>query len=145
MADASAYSIILAGLTASLTRTGVNVGGTAGYPRIEIHSITEGESADKDGAVRTFSATIESMTNDSRRKCAALNEENERRLLRAPLDLEDDGYRCVGVIIRGLQDMQETSDTQSIIYRALLSVDVIVERLEEIGDDTEADNESQTE
>ena len=63
----SAYGTVYAALVARLRREGVHVGGTAGYPRIDCHSFTEGERQDKDGRLRQISCTVECMSNRSKR------------------------------------------------------------------------------
>ena len=50
----SAYAPLYSAVVARLARRGVTVGGTAAIPRIEVHTITEGERLDKDGAFFTF-------------------------------------------------------------------------------------------
>ena len=61
----SAYGPVYAAVVARLERPGVRVGRGAGYPRIEVHTITEGERLDKEGMLRQLSFTVESIGNAS--------------------------------------------------------------------------------
>lgn len=128
MNDNTAYRAVFAALVARLTREGLHIGGTAEYPRVEVHSFVEGEPMDKFGSVRVISATVESMTTDSMVTCSQINDEN-MGLLQRPLDLNDRGFTCFGIMARQIQDLQETSDTQKSIFRLLISVDVFVEKI----------------
>lgn len=123
----SAYGPVYAAVVARLERPGIRVGKTAGYPRVEVHTITEGERMDKEGQVRQLSLTVESIGNASLPATAAMNEENIERLT-AELVLPE-GWHCMGVIPEQLQDLTETSDTAKIIYRLLQTFTVWVERI----------------
>ena len=48
-------------LRARLTRKGVFVGGTADYPRVEIHSVTESAWLDK-GSVKSVTCIVECIS-----------------------------------------------------------------------------------
>lgn len=122
----SPYKAVYAALVTRLTRSGINVGGTAGYPRIEVHSIVENEQLDKNGDIHSTSLTVETMTTDSMVTCADLNDEN-LQLLQEPLDLSASAWKCFGIVARQLQDLEETSDTQDSIFRLMLSVDIFTE------------------
>lgn len=124
----SAYDPVYSAVVARLTRSGVTVGKTAGYPRIEVHSITEDERQDKNGDVRKFSLTVESIGNASLGATAAMNEENIERLT-SQLDLPA-GWNCLGVLPDQLKDLTETADTAKIIYRLLQGFTIWVERVE---------------
>lgn len=148
METQSAYKALRATLTDRLSRDGVFVGTTAGYPRIEIHSITENERLDKDGNLRNMTAVIEVMTTDSLVHAHELNDENLGILCNPALDPSAYGYRLVGQVITQLQDLPETSDTQTTIYRMLQNIDFFLEKIEETEtepDASETDNESQNE
>ena len=134
--DVSAYGDIYSALKARLDRPGVRVGGTAGYPRVEIHSIREGERQDKDGALRTVTLTVESMSKSSLGEAVAMNDGNLRLLTET--EIEIDGWDCLGVVPTQLQDLSETSDSAKIIYRILQEVSVFLEKVK--TDTGEEDN-----
>lgn len=122
----SAYGPFYAAVVSRLTRPGVSVGKTAKYPRVEVHSITESERLDKEGMVRSFSVTVESIGNASLPETVAMNEQNIE-LLTSELVMPE-GWSCLGVIPAQLQDLTETSDTAKIIYRQLQSFTVFILR-----------------
>ena len=124
--SASAYKAIYSAIVSKLTRTGVSVGRTAGYPRIEVHSITENERMDKGGSVRVLALTVESMTTSSLVAADTLNEGN-LALLDTMNGTRAGAFRIVGIVPTQLQDLTETSDTQRIIYRLLQGLDIYVE------------------
>lgn len=131
----SGYAPVYSAVIARLSRPGVRVGGTAGYPRVEVHSIQEGERMDKEGAVRQFTMTVESIGNASLAATAKMNEDN-LALLTSELVLPT-GWVCFGVIPGQLQDLTETADSAKIIYRLLQSVTIFVERVKEEDEVTE--------
>lgn len=122
----SAYGGIYAAVASRLTRTGVRVGGTAGYPRVEVHSIMEGERQDKEGQLRIVSMTVESISDSTLAAVVEMNEENLRLLTEN--DITVDGYTCIAVLPTQLQDLTETSDSAKIIYRLLQAVDIYLVR-----------------
>ena len=67
-------------LRSALTRTGVNVGGTADYPRVEIHSIVESAWLDK-GSVKTITCIVECISDRRMQDVLDMNEENLKRML----------------------------------------------------------------
>lgn len=113
----SAYGPVYSAVVARLERPGVRVGRTAGYPRIEVHSITESERLDKEGQLRQLAFTVESIGNASLGETAAMNQENVERLT-SELVLPE-GWNCLGVLPGQLQDLTETADSAKIIYRLL--------------------------
>ena len=123
----SGYGPVYSAVISRLSRQGVKVGGTAGYPRVEVHSITEGERMDKEGCVRLITMTVESIGNASLKATRQMNDDN-LRLLTSELVLPQ-GWKCFGVIPGQLQDMTESSDSAKIIYRLLQQVDIWVERV----------------
>ena len=125
----SGYGPVYKAVVARLSRPGVVVGRTAGYPRVEVHSITEGERLDKEGMVREIHLTVESIGNASLSATAQMNETNIERLT-SELNLPE-GWRCLGVIPDQLQDLTENSDSAKIIYRLLQSFNIFVERVKE--------------
>ena len=116
-------------MVARLEREGVRVGKGAGYPRIEVHTITEGERLDKEGMLRQFSLTVESIGNASLAATAAMNEKNVE-LLTSELTLPE-GWNCLGVLPDQLQDLTESADSAKIIYRLLQGFTIYVERVKE--------------
>lgn len=134
--DVSAYGDVYSALKARLDRPGVRVGGTAGYPRVEIHSIREGERQDKDGALRTVTLTVESISKSSLGEAVAMNDDNLRLLTET--ELEIDGWDCLGVVPTQLQDLSETSDSAKILYRILQELNVFLEKVK--TDTEEEDN-----
>ena len=136
--DVSAYGDIYSALKARLDRPGVRVGGTAGYPRVEIHSIREGERQDKDGALRVVTLTVESISKSSLGEAVAMNDGNLRLLTET--ELEIDGWDCLGVVPTQLQDLSETSDSTKILYRILQELNVFLEKVKTDTDTGEEDN-----
>ena len=122
----SAYGPLGAALVTRLQRNGVYVGRTAGYPRVEVHSYIEGERLDKDGRLRSVTCTVESMSNRSKAEAGEMNEENLRLLSETELELE--GWTCLGVEPGILQDIDEVSDTQKVLYRLLQEITVFMEK-----------------
>ena len=123
----SGYGPVYKAVVARLSRPGVIVGKTAGYPRVEVHTITEGERLDKEGIIREIHLTVESIGNASLVATAAMNETNIERLT-SELTLQE-GWRCLGVVPDQLQDMTENSDSAKIIYRLLQTFSIWVERV----------------
>lgn len=130
----SGYGPVYSAVVARLTRSGVTVGRTARLPRVEVHSITEGERLDKEGQVRQLTLTVESIGNASLVATAQVNETNIERLT-SELTLPE-GWTCLGVVPDQLQDLTETSDTNKIVYRLLQTFTVWVMR-EKGTDDAE--------
>ena len=122
----SALGAVFKGLRVSLTRSGVNVGGTADYPRIEIHSITESEWLDK-GSIKRITAIVECISNKRMTDVLEMNEANLARMLSDKLMLSD-GWKVSGVVTGQAQELTETSDTNAIIYRLMQNVTIYVER-----------------
>ena len=123
----SAYDAVYSSVCARLARTGVTVGKTAHYPRVEVHSITEGERLDKEGLLREVHLTVESIGNASLAATVDMNEANIE-LLTSELTLPT-GWDCLAVLPDQLQDLTETSDTNKIIYRLLQSFTLYVLRV----------------
>lgn len=122
----SAYGPLGTALVTRLQREGVHVGRTAGYPRVEVHSFVEGERLDKDGRLRSVTCTVESMSNRSKVEAGEMNEENLRLL--SETDLEVEGWTCLGVVPGNLQDIDEVSDPQKVLYRLLQEITVFMEK-----------------
>lgn len=126
--SASAYKPLYATLVTALAREGIYVGRTAGYPRVEVHTINEGERLVKDGSLRMVSATVESMTTDSLISAEQMNAAN-LSTIGALTQTSDNQWKIVGVVETQLQDLTETADTQTIIYRLLQNIEVYLEPL----------------
>lgn len=125
----SALGAVYKALVSGLTRKGVKVGGTASYPRVEVHSVVEQEPTDKDGVVRTITCTVESMSEDKMADVFSMNEGN-LDLLRKALNLGA-SWRIIDVIPGQLQELTESTETNKILYRLLQNITVYVERLTE--------------
>lgn len=124
--EVSGYRTIYNALVSRLSRSGVTVGKTAKVPRVEIHSIREGERLDKDGALRQISVIVESISNTSLGNATTMNEDNLKLLTENELELS--GWTCLGVLPVQLQDLTESSDTNKIIYRLLQEVTIFLEK-----------------
>ena len=139
--EVSAYRTIYTAVVGRLSRTGVTIGKTAKVPRVEVHSIREGERLDKDGALRQVTMTVESISNRSLGDATQMNEDNLKRLTEYELDL--DGWKCLGVVPVQLQDLTETSGTNKSLYRLLQEVTIFLEKekedAEEVGGPEEPD------
>ena len=122
-----ALAEIYKALRARLTRTGVHVGGTADYPRIEIHSITESAWLDK-GSVKSVSCIVECISNRRMQDVQEMQEENLKRMLGNALQLSDD-WQVFGIVAGQVQEITEVSETNAIIYRLLQNVTIYVERI----------------
>lgn len=124
--EVSGYRTIYNALVSRLSRSGITVGKTAKVPRVEIHSIREGERLDKDGALRQISVIVESISNTSLGNATTMNEDNLKLLTENELEL--DGWTCLGILPIQLQDLTESSDTNKIIYRLLQEVTIFLEK-----------------
>lgn len=128
MAFISSYRALYASLLDTIGRSipnGVKMGGTAGYPRVELHSFIEGQTTDKGNAVRVLTTTIEAMSDKRIDDVADMIEDALAALEGYAYDNGE--VRTIGVVPTQLQDMTDTADTKTIIYRLLQSVDVYVE------------------
>ena len=121
----SALGAVYKGIVARLTRKGVKVGGTASYPRVEVHSVIEQEPLDMGGTVRSISCIVESISEDRMAEVVGLNEGNLEQLSMA-LNLGAD-WRIVGIQQGQLQQITETSETNKILYRLLQNITVYVQ------------------
>jgi hypothetical protein len=123
----SALGAAFKGLHLSLSRKGVNVGGTADYPRVEIHSITESEWLDK-GWLKRISCVVECISDRRIADVVEMNEENLLRMLERSIDLGSE-WKIIGMVAGQAQELTETTDTKAIIYRLLQNMTVYVERI----------------
>lgn len=122
----SALGNVYKAVRQALTRTGVYVGETADYPRVEIHSITESEWLDK-GSLKSVSCIVECISDKRIADVIEMNAENLRRMLESQLNL-DKGWKVVGVIPGQLQSLTETTETKEILYRLLQNITIYVQR-----------------
>ena len=122
----SGYRTLYSAVVTRLTRSGVTIGSTARYPRVEIHSFREQERLDKEGALRQINFIVESISNKSLDQATAMNEDNLKLLTENELSFT--GWTSLGVTPVQLQDLTETSDTNKIIYRLLQEVSVFLEK-----------------
>lgn len=120
----SSYSEIVKELRKMLLRDGVNVGGTSGYPRVEIHSFLENGSVDKDGLVKEATVIVESVSSASEGEAAVMNEDNVSMI--GGKEFNTDSFSVLGVIPKSLQTMDESSETQTIIYRQIQTFRLII-------------------
>lgn len=122
----SALGNVYKAVRSALTRTGVYVGETADYPRVEIHSITESEWLDK-GSLKSVSCIVECISDKRIADVIEMNAENLRRMLESQLNLDKE-WMVVGVIPGQLQSLTETTETKEILYRLLQNVTIYVQR-----------------
>lgn len=113
-------------IRARLTRKGVAVGETAGYPRVEVHSFTENAPTDKDGRVRVVSCVVESMSVTSYGHSVSMNEENLARLLAGDWHVLGNTFEVLGVVPDQLTELTENLDTKEILYRQLQRVNITI-------------------
>lgn len=124
----SALGAVYKGMVGRLTRKGVKVGGTASYPRVEVHSVVENEPQDKGGNIRTITCIVECMSEERMSDVMTMNEDNLTLVLGEALNLGAE-WRVVGIQPGQLQEMTETSETNAILYRLLQNITVFVQRL----------------
>lgn len=120
----SAESEIYRAVRELLVRDDVQVGGGASYPRVEVHSFNEGEPLDKGMSLREVTVVVESMSTSSKGEALAMNAENLSRLVGSTPDTEH--FHVIGIIPSSLTDMEETLDTQAILYRQLQTLRIII-------------------
>ena len=87
----SGYRTLYSAVVTRLTRTGVTIGSTARYPRVEIHSFREQERLDKEGALRQINFIVESISNKSLDQATTMNEDNLKLL---GTDFSFDDYKA---------------------------------------------------
>lgn len=126
----SAYKPLVQALISALSngRTGVFFGGTAGYPRVEVHSVIENPPLDKGGAVRVVNATVESMSVTSPEEAATMNTDNLAKL--GSFTYTGTEFRVIGLLPSQLQELTENSDPQKILHRVLQVIDIYVQQIQ---------------
>lgn len=115
-----------------LVREGVNVGGTAGYPRVEIHSLVENPPVDKGGGLRSVDLVVECMSEERLADAVAMTEENIVRLF-AEAGFPVEGFSVAGVVagqVRMLEE-QAASDQNKVLYRILQDMTVWIQATSE--------------
>lgn len=127
--EVSAYRDLYTALVSTLTREGIHVGGTAGYPRVEVNTIREQERLDKEGALRQLTVVVESISNTRLSEAVTMNEDNLRLLTETELQI--DGWTCLGILPTQLQDATETTDSNKILYRLMQEFTVWMEKIKE--------------
>ena len=125
----SALGAVFKGLRFALTRTGVYVGGTAEYPRVEIHSVTESEWMDK-GGLKRITCVVECISDKRMVDVVEMNHNNLSRMLEQSIAL-DKGWRIVGFVTGQARELTETTDTKAILYRLLQDMTIYVERIKD--------------
>ena len=123
----SAIGAIYKALVAKLTRKGVNVGGTAAYPRVEVHSVIEAPAMDKDGKIKSLTCTVECITEDKMSSVLQLNQDNLDLLLSNSLAIESP-WHIIGIDAGTGQQVTEMSDTNTILYRIIQDLTIYVEQ-----------------
>lgn len=111
-------------LRSMLERDGVQVGGGAGYPRVELHSFTEQPPQDKGGGLRELAVTMESISAASYGEAVEMNSENLGRV--AWQEPETEHFRVIGIVPDTLTEMTEQADTQTVLYRQLQTLRIIL-------------------
>lgn len=124
----TAYGPVRASVVSALKAAGLKVGGTAGYPRVEVHSVIETQRLDKAGSVRRLSVTVESISDGSLPESAEMNETAMAALTADDALTPGAGWRVMEVLPDQLQELTETSDSAKILYRTIQSYDILVER-----------------
>lgn len=123
----SAIGAVFKALRSALNRAGVNVGGTADYPRIEIHTITESEWLDKNKTLKRISCIVECMSTRRMADVFEMNDENLRRMLEDSLNL-DNGWHIVSIVEGQSQELTESTETQALLYRLMQNLTIYVQR-----------------
>lgn len=123
----SAIGATYKALVAKLTRKGVNVGGTAAYPRVEVHSVIEAPAMDKDGKIKSLTCTVECITEDKMSSVLQLNQDNLDLLLSNSLAIESP-WHIIGIDAGTGQQVTEMSDTNTILYRIIQDLTIYVEQ-----------------
>lgn len=125
MSYRSAQGEVYKALRRQLVRTGIPVGETADYPRVEIHSFTENAPQDKDGCLRSLSCIVESMSVKSYGDAVAMNEDNLARLTDEGWGALKD-FTILGITPDQLTELTETLETKEILYRQLQRINVLI-------------------
>lgn len=139
----SALAQVYKAIRAKLVGSGATVGGTANYPRIEIHSVVEDTPVTKDNSLRSITANIECISDERVADIVSLADTCIEQIF-DEAGLPMDKWSLVGVVpgqIR-LFDEESTQDASAVIYRLLQDVTVWVEAKEPEVDTSETEVES---
>ena len=120
----SAQEEVQKALRGLLVRDGVQVGGGADYPRVELHSWNEQAPSDKGMSLREATCVVESMSTASKGDALRMNGENLSRL--AGHEPVTEHFRVIGIVPETLTDMEETLDTQAILYRQIQTIRLFI-------------------
>lgn len=123
----SALGAVYKALVSGLTRKGVKVGGTASYPRVEVHSVIEGAPLDKGGNIKSLTCTVECISEDRLASVLQMNADNLQLLLADSLQI-DEPWHIIGIHAGVAQQLTETADTNAIIYRIIQDLTIYVEQ-----------------
>lgn len=126
----TAYSALYKAFRKNLLRKGVNIGETADYPRVELHSFTEGEPMDKEMSVRMITLSVESSSNKGLKECVEMAEANIPRLLVDSVLINGGDFEIVGVIPIQLQDLTEVTESQAVIYHIIQQFNVYIQKVQ---------------
>lgn len=109
----------------ALVRQGVNVGGTAAYPRVELHSFVENSPADKEGRLRSIDLVVECISDKAVGETVDMLEQNIVALL-SENGIGVQGFELVGIVPgqSRLLDEQEVNDQNRVIYRIIQNLTV---------------------
>lgn len=129
MADVftSASTELFKWVVSTLTRQGVNVGGTAAYPRAEVSTLTENGPSDKDNSVRSFALVLESISDRSLGEAYDINATNLALLQDADDTL--DSYRIVGVVEGTISTMEDMGEASLVLYRVINNLTIYVSEI----------------
>lgn len=129
MADVytSASTELFKWVVSTLTRQGVNVGGTAAYPRAEVSTLTENGPSDKDNSVRSSALVLESISDRSLGEAYDINATNLALLQDADDTL--DNYRIVGVVEGTISTMEDMGEASLVLYRVINNLTIYVSEI----------------
>jgi len=109
----------------ALKAANLPVGETAGYPRVEIHSLTEDTPTDKGDKVRNISLIVESMHAHSYAGAVALNSAVCVALVGQHPAIE--GGKILYIESADLTEAIESNEANGVLYRQIQRLNIIVE------------------
>lgn len=131
MSFITSLSDVFKAVRKALSRPGVNIGETASYPRVELHSFVENAPTDKANDLRSIDLVIESLGEQSLGGVVGLVEGNLDALFSGTsLESYLTGWKLVGItpgVTRMLEE-QPVQDQNIVLYRMLQEVTIWVER-----------------
>lgn len=137
----SAIAEVFKALRAKLVSTGATVGGTANYPRIEIHSVVESAPQTKDNSLRSVTATIECISDEKVADIVSLLDSSTEQIFdKVGLVVAD--WEVIGIIPGQIRmfDEESSQDASKVIYRLLQDVVIWIDR--KATDTSESETES---